>query len=170
VAILGSSAKSPVEARVPPAGLSIVAVGMRVNGNLDSDGTVKIEGAVDGNVVTREQVLVSKGGEVHGNIEAREAIIGGTVYGSIRALERVEIQTGATVEGDIATRRIMVAEGAKVNGLVRMGESAMESRPAPSPKPDQGRVPQAAQSLPRASVPVARVAVPPRQPASGSGV
>jgi len=113
--ILGSK-KAEAEGAPAPAGLSIIAVGMAVHGDLDSNGTVKVEGTVDGNVATRAQILVAKGGVVQGDLEAREAIVGGTVTGSIRALERVEIQTGAAVDGDITTRRIMVAEGASLNG------------------------------------------------------
>src|SRR6266478_5471297 len=92
-------------------GLSIVAVGMTVRGDLESNGTVKVEGIVEGHVRARNQVLVAKGGAVHGDIDAREAVIGGAANGAIRAMERVEIQSGAVVNGDITTRRIAVAEG-----------------------------------------------------------
>lgn len=162
--ILGSK-KAAAETTTPaPAGLSIIAIGMTVRGDLDSNGVVKVEGTVEGHVSTRAQVLVAKGGQVHGDVDAREAIIGGTVTGAIRAAERVEIQTGAVVAGDVTTRRIMVAEGASLNGQVRMGEEAME-RPA-SNRTEVVRSGSAPVTPipPRTSVPIARVAVPPRQP------
>jgi len=80
------------------------------------------------------QVLVAKGGTVEGDVMAREAIIGGEVRGSIHAEERVEIQTASVVHGDIATRRLLVHEGGEINGVIRMGEGAADtkrgSRPA----------------------------------------
>ncbi len=86
---------------------------------------------VEGNVHAARQVLVSKGGRVNGDVVTKEAIIGGTVTGSIQASERVEVQTTATVQGDIATPRILVHEGGEVNGNVRMGNpSAGASQPA----------------------------------------
>ncbi|MBI4542037.1 MAG: polymer-forming cytoskeletal protein [Gemmatimonadetes bacterium] len=127
-------------------GLSIIGGGMSVRGDIDTAGVIKVEGRVEGQVIAKAQVLVSKGGMVHGDIETREAIVGGTVRGAIRALDRVEIQAGATVLGDITTRRISVAEGGTLNGQIRMveAESAaepgraagrLEPRPAPAPIP-----------------------------------
>lgn len=103
--------------------LSIVGPDMHVRGDMETDGVVKIEGTVEGLVRARAQVLVAKGGLVHGDIETAEAVIGGAVNGAIRANQRVEVQAGATVEGDVTTRRISVADGGKLNGQIRMGEA-----------------------------------------------
>jgi cytoskeletal protein CcmA (bactofilin family) len=94
---------------------------LTVTGELKTEGVVKIDGVVEGNVLAERQVLVSKGGTVKGDVIPKEAIIGGTVAGSIQASERVEVQTTATVQGDITTQRILVHEGGEVNGNVRMG-------------------------------------------------
>ena len=147
-------------------GLSIVAVGMTIRGDIESSGTVKIEGVVDGMVAAKSQVLVAKGGLVRGDIETREAIIGGSVQGAVFAEERVELQPGSSVAGDITTRRILVAEGGAINGQIRMGEAALEGRPVPVREPRAA----ASGSIPgnvRPSVPVARVAVPPRSSSTG---
>ncbi len=160
-------AKDPKDAKAeqpkaaPPGGLSIIAVGMTVRGDIDSNGVVKVEGTVDGHVSASNQVLVARGGVVQGDLEAREAIIGGRVQGGIHATERVEIQAGASVEGDIITRRIAVAEGGRIDGTIRMGEGH-EARGAP------GGEARPSQPIARPSVPVARVAVPPR-PTGGTG-
>jgi len=147
--------------------LSIVGAGMTVRGDLETDGVVKVEGAVDGHVKAGSQVLVAKGGVVHGDIETTEAVVGGAVHGAIRARERVEVQAGASVEGDVTTRRISVAEGATLNGQIRMGEGAgsraeraAETRAA-APTPPVG-IP----GRPSA-VPVARIALPPRTSSPG---
>jgi cytoskeletal protein CcmA (bactofilin family) len=126
----GKKAAEPESAPPAPAGLSVIAVGMTVRGNLDSNGTVKIEGTVEGDVHTRAQALVAKGGAVHGDLSADEIVVGGTVTGAVRARGRVEIQTGAVVDGDVTTRRILVAEGATLNGLVRMGDAAFDDVPS----------------------------------------
>jgi cytoskeletal protein CcmA (bactofilin family) len=151
-------------------GLSIIAAGMTVRGDIDSNNTVKVEGMVCGNVRVRQQVLVAKEGVVQGDIDAREAIVGGSVDGAIRATERVEIQSGATVSGDITTRRISVAEGGCLNGIIRMGEPMPEKAPVEAKPAAAARTenkPVTAIVPVRPSVPVARVAVPPRIPTAG---
>lgn len=161
--------KDGAEPEQPQGGLSIVAVGMTVRGDIESNGTVKVEGTVEGHVQARNQVLVAKGGVVDGDIDAREAVVGGQANGAIRALERVEIQSGAIVNGDITTLRISVAEGGSLNGLIRMGEQGSgQSKPAqqrPEPRPQGGGPP----SPPRPPVPVARP-TPPRVPTPGAGL
>ena len=111
-------------------GLSVIAPGMRVEGELVTDGVVKIEGTIVGSVRADQQVLVAKGGVVEGDIHTREAILGGEVRGSVLASERVEVQASSVVQGDIMTRRIVVHEGGEVNGHVRMGDPAMQGEAA----------------------------------------
>lgn len=117
-------AKSPPPKRPAGAqpGLSVIAPGMRVEGELITDGVVKIEGTVVGTVRADQQVLVAKGGMVEGDIHTREAVVGGEVRGAILAHERVEVQATSVVQGDIATQRIVIHEGGEVNGHVRMGD------------------------------------------------
>jgi cytoskeletal protein CcmA (bactofilin family) len=102
-------------------GLSIIAPGMRVEGQIITTGVVKVEGTVVGAIQADQQVLVSSGGIVEGDIRTREAVIGGTVHGSIHAEERVEVQGDAVVQGDITTFRLFIHEGGEVNGLLKMG-------------------------------------------------
>lgn len=160
-----------------PGGLSVVATGMTVRGDIESNGIVKVEGAVEGQVLAKDQVLVARGGVVHGDVDTREAVVGGMVNGSIHASERVEVQSGATVVGDITTRRIAVAEGGILNGQIRMSEAAGAPVPTRTPgsgqdvKVNSGRAePKAPGTSPaRPSIPVARVAVPPRTTSPGPG-
>jgi len=164
-----TKAPQPRGPTVPTGALSIIGAGMTVRGDLDANGVVKIEGTVDGNVRAAAQVLVAKGGSVQGDVDTTEAVVGGVVSGAIRARDRVEIQSGASVHGDITTRRIAVAEGGTLNGLIRMDEAVMareergleskgESRPRASLPP----------GVQRPAIPVARIAVPPRAPSQPS--
>ena len=115
--------------------LSIIAAGMTVTGDIDSNGVVKVEGRVEGAIRCARQVLVGRQGIVHGDIETREAIIGGTVEGTIAGAERVEVQATASIQGDINTRTIVIAEGGKINGSVRMQEGRANARPLNASEP-----------------------------------
>lgn len=134
MAMFGKEGKAP-DARTPPndAILSIVAAGMRLIGDLDGPGLLKIDGRVEGSVSGPRQVIVGREGVVQGNVQAAEVILAGTVDGSVVSTERVEVQGTAVVNGDIHTRSIVVNEGARINGAVRMGVSSaaeMVDRPA----------------------------------------
>lgn len=108
------------------AGLSIIAAGMQVVGDIVAEGIVKVEGAVRGNLRVGRQVLVAKGGLVEGDIQTREAIIGGEVRGAISASQRVEVQPASVVHGDLTTPMLLVQEGGEVNGVLRMGADIAE--------------------------------------------
>lgn len=117
--------------------LSVVAPGMRIVGELTTDGVVKVEGKIEGNIRARQQILVAKGGIVEGDLHTREAIVGGKVVGSIFAQERVEVQRGSAVNGDITAQRILVQEGGEVNGHLRIGRPSESQRAAETQRPVQ---------------------------------
>jgi cytoskeletal protein CcmA (bactofilin family) len=104
------------------AALSIIASGMRITGDIETSGTLKIDGRVDGSVIGARQVMLGRNGAIKGNVHAGEVVLGGQVDGSIVADERLELQGSAVVNGDIETKSIVVLEGARINGAVRMHE------------------------------------------------
>jgi cytoskeletal protein CcmA (bactofilin family) len=102
---------------------SIIASDMAVIGDLETEGVVRIEGRVKGNVKVGAQILVAQGATIEGDLHTQEAVIAGTVTGAIHAADRVELQATAVVAGDIYTARIAIVEGAKVAGEVKMDVS-----------------------------------------------
>lgn len=104
--------------------ISIIGPGMRVVGDCETEGTLRIEGSVEGTVRAGKAVVVGKDGVVDGDISTQDAVIGGRVTGSIIAESRLELQATCTVEGQIQARRIKLEEGGRVNGTVQVGEAA----------------------------------------------
>ncbi|MCC6318171.1 MAG: polymer-forming cytoskeletal protein [Gemmatimonadaceae bacterium] len=108
-----------------PAGegsVSVVGAGMRIIGDVESVGVIKVEGVIEGGVRSAQQVLLGRSGVIHGDVTVGDAVLGGSVVGTVRAAGRVELQGTASVEGDIQTRSIVVHEGGTINGMVRVGE------------------------------------------------
>src|SRR5512132_2332071 len=104
--------------------LSLIGAGMKIVGDIETSGVVKVEGTVEGNIRNARQVLLGRQGEITGDIHARDVVLGGRVSGTIYASERVEVQGTASVHGDIQTKSIVVLEGARVNGAVKMDAGA----------------------------------------------
>ena len=108
--------------RPEAAGLTIIAPGTTLIGDLCAEGVVKVEGTVQGTVRTSAELLIGRGGIVKGDVYAPEVVVGGEINGGIQGQLRVEIQAGALVQGDILTERIFIAEGGRVNGQITMAQ------------------------------------------------
>lgn len=108
--------------------VSIIGPGMRIVGDCSSDGTIRVEGKVEGSVNAGKSVVVGKDGIVKGNISTQDAIVAGTVDGSVTAESRVELQATCRVQGDIRSRRVKLDEGGQVDGQLHMGASATDSK------------------------------------------
>ena len=135
MAVFGKDAKAvdPRGATTGDAILSIIAAGTKLVGDWEGSGLIKVDGRVEGSLTGARQVIVGRDGVIHGNVKAAEVILAGTVDGSIVATDRAELQSGAAVNGDVTTKTIVVHEGARINGTVRMGASAVaESEDRPS--------------------------------------
>ena len=120
----------------PETVISIIGPGMKVIGDLETDGTVRIEGRVEGNVRAGKAVVIGKDGAVHGNVVTQDAVVSGRPRGVLTAESRLELQATSRIEGEVHARRMQLEEGAMLNGTVEMGE-----RKAPALHVDDGRKP-----------------------------
>jgi cytoskeletal protein CcmA (bactofilin family) len=107
--------------------LSIIAAGTTVSGDIACGGVLKVEGRIEGSVLEARQVMLAKQGGIQGNVNAHEVVVGGVIDGDVTATDRLELQSSAVVNGEINTKSIVVMEGARINGGVRMTEIALVS-------------------------------------------
>jgi len=114
--------------------VSVIGPGMKVVGDVSSDGTIRVEGRVDGSITAAKSVVVGKDGTVKGDISTQDAIIAGKVNGSVQAESRIELQATCKVQGDIRSRRVKLDEGGQVDGQLHMG-AAGGAPAATSPRP-----------------------------------
>lgn len=108
--------------------LSIIAAGTTITGDLECAGVLKVEGEIDGSVRQARQVMLAREGAIRGNVSAAEVVVGGTIDGNVTATDRLELQSTAVVNGEITTKSIVVMEGARINGGVKMTEIALVGR------------------------------------------
>jgi cytoskeletal protein CcmA (bactofilin family) len=114
----------------PDSVISVIGPGMKVVGDCDSDGTIRIDGEVKGSVRAGKAVIVGKEGTVDGDIHTQDAVLSGRVLGTVTAESRLELQSTCRIEGEVFARRMQLEEGAILNGGVHMGEKQVgRSRP-----------------------------------------
>lgn len=111
-------------AAAPEGGASVIAAPMKIVGDVETSGVLKVDGTVEGAIRGARQVVLGRTGVIKGDIHAEEVVLGGRMVGTVNATERVEIQASSVIEGDIHTRSIVVMEGGVLNGNVRMDAAA----------------------------------------------
>lgn len=114
--------------------VSIIGSGMTITGNVTVDGTIRIEGRLEGNVTASQGVVMGPEAVVNGDIHAVDAIIGGRVRGAVETTGRLELHATCDVEGEITAPRFKMDEGGRVSGTVRIGRAADRSASQPVAK------------------------------------
>lgn len=100
--------------------VTIIGPGTRVKGELQSQGTIRIEGVVEGQVQSSDTIMVQENGKVKADLLAGQVIISGEVHGNVFAHDRLEITEQGKVYGDITAPRIAIAEGVTFEGKCTM--------------------------------------------------
>jgi cytoskeletal protein CcmA (bactofilin family) len=98
---------------------TIIGIDSTIRGDLNSKGTLRIDGTVEGRV-RADWVVVGEAGRINGNIVCRGTIVGGKVEGIIRSSEIVDIKSKGAVLGDIYTVKLAVSEGGLFEGRSHM--------------------------------------------------
>ncbi len=102
-----------------------------ISGDLTGEEDLVIEGKVEGKVtLPNNQLTIGSNGSVKAEVSAKSVVVIGRVAGDVRGAERVEIQGTGIVEGDVAAPKLVVAEGAVLNGSISMGAKAAATAPA----------------------------------------
>jgi cytoskeletal protein CcmA (bactofilin family) len=96
-----------------------------IKGELNGSEDLTIEGQVEGKIELRQNVLtIGANGKIKAEVFAKAVIILGEVTGNVTASEKVEIRDNGSVDGDIASPRVAIAEGAHFRGSIDMQRTA----------------------------------------------
>ena len=124
--------KQNVERDIVNIGKSVV-----IKGELNGSEDLTIEGQVEGTIQLRDHVLtIGPNGKIKAQVFAKAVIILGEVTGNVTASEKVDIRDNGSVDGDIISPRVAIAEGAHFRGTVdmqRKGLTPGAGQPAAKP-------------------------------------
>lgn len=100
--------------------------GTTFKGTLTFEGTVRIDGKLEGEIFTKDTLVVGEGAQVSAAIHAGTLVLSGTVRGNVTAERKVEIHAGGRLYGDIATPSLVIDEGVIFEGSCSMSRKAAE--------------------------------------------
>ena len=99
---------------------TIIAQGVKVEGDFMSQGQVIIDGEVAGSVHTGQSLRIGPTAIIRADVSAKEASVAGVIEGNISVETTLELLESSRVNGDIEAQILTVAPGAKINGRVTM--------------------------------------------------
>lgn len=100
---------------------TLVGASTSIRGTLRAEGTIRVDGVVEGEIQAAGNVFIGRGGKVMASISAANVMVAGQVKGNITATHRLEIVASGKVWGDITVASLLIEEG----GVFR-GQSVMK--------------------------------------------
>jgi len=101
---------------------TLIGAGTVFEGDIISDGSIAIEGRVEGRIMAKGDVVVGSEAIVEAEIATGNIEVYGHVKGNIRAGGRLEVGATATIAGDVTAKALVIKEGGNINGIIRMAE------------------------------------------------
>jgi cytoskeletal protein CcmA (bactofilin family) len=129
--MFNQKSKSDISTDVPvqQGGASIIAAGTTLKGDLTSNGDIRIDGTLQGNINCTAKVVIGANGVVEGDISGQQADIMGTINGTIKVKELLQLKGGCNVKGNIHAAKLQIETSANFNGQCHMttGNTAKSS-------------------------------------------
>ena len=143
-----AEARRQIERDVVNIGKSVV-----IKGELNGSEDLTVEGHVEGKIELKDHVLtIGPNGKIRAQVFAKAVIVLGEVHGNVTASEKVDIRDNGSVDGDIISPRVAIAEGAHFRGSVDMqrkaGSAPAQSKPAQQNQPQAQAAPAQPQNQP----------------------
>ena len=110
--------------------------GGRLTGELHFKDTFRVDGRINGKVLSEGDLFIGETGEIEGEVQVRRLFVAGKLRGTILQAQRVEIAATGKVLGDVRTETLVIADGAVFEGqcaMERKGEGAEVAKLVPEP-------------------------------------
>lgn len=101
--------------------INLIGAGTVIEGDIRSNGDIRIDGTVIGHVVSKAKVVIGATGIVEGDVNSQNADVSGVIKGKTVVSELLFLKSAAKVIGDIVTGKLVVEVGATFTGSCNMG-------------------------------------------------
>lgn len=120
-----------------PLKLTTIAVGTVLKGTVEVDGSLRVDGTIEGEVTCHKTMVLGPQGLIKGNVNSHSAILQGTLKGDIHIKDELVLKAGCDMQGDIYTGKLEVEPKARFNGTCNTVVEESKPQPKPAAQPQQ---------------------------------
>jgi cytoskeletal protein CcmA (bactofilin family) len=114
--------------------INLFGNGTVVEGTVRTESSVRIDGRVKGKLVCKNTLTIGANGEIEGEVEAKNAIVGGKINGKLKVAEKLVLESKSILVGELKASKLIIEEGAVFEGTSNMGKKdQLVPKTAPEP-------------------------------------
>lgn len=114
--------------------VNLISQGTEITGDVKSTGDIRIDGVLNGNLVTKGKVVIGPTGRIKGEVECKNSEVSGLIEGKITVSQLLNLKASSKINGTIITGKLSIEPGAVFTGNCAMKESENGATAAPRPK------------------------------------
>jgi cytoskeletal protein CcmA (bactofilin family) len=112
--------------------INLIDAGTVVEGDIKSQGDIRVDGTVYGSVSSKAKVVIGSTGVIEGDMSATNADVSGSIRGKTTISDLLFLKSSASILGDIVTGKLIVEAGASFTGSCNMGATIKEIQSPPA--------------------------------------
>jgi len=118
--------------------LNFIGRGTIIDGNIKTESSIRVDGAIKGKLICKNTVTVGDGGRIEGDVQAVNAIIGGKIKGKIIVSEKLVLESKSSLVGELKAKKLIIDEGSVFEGTSDMGVSQQPAQVKTMPASSEG--------------------------------
>jgi cytoskeletal protein CcmA (bactofilin family) len=108
--------------------INLIGAGTEITGDVNSNGDIRIDGTLTGNLKTAGKVVIGETGKINGEIDCKNSEVLGEIHGKIKVSELLSLKATSKIFGDIITKKLAIEPGSRFTGNCKMGEESQNVR------------------------------------------
>jgi len=103
--------------------INLISNGTDITGDVKSNGDIRIDGTLTGNLNTKGKVVIGPTGKITGEVICKNSEVSGIVEGKITVGQLLNLKASSKILGDIVTSKLSIEPGAKFSGTCKMSDT-----------------------------------------------
>lgn len=105
-------------------GINIIGIGTTIQGDINSNGDIRVDGSLTGKLLTKGKVVIGETGKVKGEISCRNSDVEGSIEGKITVAQLLALKAKAHIKGDIVAGKLAIEPGCQFTGNCDMASTS----------------------------------------------
>lgn len=118
--------------------INLIGSGTVIDGNIISNGDIRIDGSLKGNLTTKGKVIVGDTGKISGEVSCKNFDVEGSVDGKVTVAELLSLRSRSKILGDIITSKLAIEPGAVFTGKCDMSGANLNQNASKQTESKQG--------------------------------